>query len=84
MAHGTIANKYAVEEFWNHLRDGTRSLRLCILMERKTPPYIDGVRSVGGVQVWVSQRAGGFAFQITKANLAQTKPELGVSAKVSF
>lgn len=36
-------------------------------------------------QIWVSQKGlVGFAFEITKANLAKTTPDVGDSAKVSF
>ncbi|MGE3335016.1 MAG: pyridoxamine 5'-phosphate oxidase family protein [Rhodospirillaceae bacterium] len=36
-------------------------------------------------QVWVSQKGlFGFAFEITKANVAKTQPDLGGSAKVTF
>ncbi len=36
-------------------------------------------------QVWVSEKGLlGFAYEITKANVAKTQPDLGGSAKVSF
>lgn len=36
-------------------------------------------------QVWVSQKGLlGFAFEITKANIAKTMPDIGDSAKVTF
>jgi general stress protein 26 len=36
-------------------------------------------------QVWVSQKGlVGFAFEITKANVSKTQPDIGGSAKVSF
>jgi general stress protein 26 len=38
-----------------------------------------------GGQVWVSQKGLiGFSFQVAKANVAKTQPDLGGSAKVSF